>query len=128
VSDVEALAILTPRQREAVQLLHRGHSAEEVAARMRTTYNCVTVLISGARRRIARAATPGPMTCPVGHLRVRPHGQCKECKRDQRDAEGAKKGAMRVDDTARSRIQADIASGKRCRRCWLLSPCADHES
>jgi transposase len=29
--------------------------------------------------------------------------------------------------SARARIQSEVAAGKRCSRCWLLLPCADHQ-
>ncbi len=120
-----ALAILTPFQRNVVALTLRGHSNPEVAARLKLSINHVTVLLSQARARIrAEGIRADGVTCPAGHLQT--HDPCKECQKARRHAAIHGRHASltpRVDMTARQRVDADIAAGKRCRRCWLLLPC-----
>jgi transposase len=39
----------------------------------------------------------------------------------------AKAAAEERPRSVRARIQSEVAAGKRCRVCWLLLPCEDHQ-
>jgi DNA-binding CsgD family transcriptional regulator len=102
LSDAEALALLAPRQRQIMELANRGHDAAEISGRLGISKQHVWTSMSEARKRIAHGGVP--------------------VYRAQYRAMETPKPAQTVAD----RIQADIAAGKRCKRCWLLSPC-DHD-
>lgn len=137
MSDAEALALLTPRQRQVMVLAKRGHDADEISRRLNIGRKTVHVVMYTARRRIKSGGMPlyserreelrarGDDVCQFGHAKV-PGRSCIGCKRL------AKEEHTRDEDN--SRVARELAAGKRCRHpmrsgapCSLLLPCADHE-
>lgn len=128
---VEDLPRLTPRQRRVVELMLTGLSMQQVEAKLGLRRNTVSVIAWQARHRLKTGFVPRQKAtkCQRGHDRVPGTRRCKTC-----DKLARKRRACRPElemretrETARARVQREVAQGKRCARCWLLSPCVDHE-
>jgi transposase len=90
---------MTARQSEIAELRGEGLSFRQIAARLGVTFASV----------YQSAKLAGVDTERITRKHA-PHNFYEERPRD-----------------VRARIQADIEAGKRCRTCWLLLPCEDHQ-
>lgn len=129
---IEQLRSLTPSQRRVVNLRLDGHPTTVVARMLGMTPASVTTIVWQARKRAGvepTRAARGSDTCIRGHVRADSR-RCNQCQAERYRAEAAKpvgdEPFARV-PTAKARIEREIAAGLRCARCWLLSPCTDHE-
>lgn len=91
----KGIALLSPRRRQVVELLNLGHGATEIGRRMGLSRTTVNALAYQARKQIASGVP------------------------------SRRAGRPRNAPTTRDKIRADIAAGKHCGKCWLLTPC-DH--
>jgi transposase len=96
---VAGVGAMTARQSEIAELRGQGLSIRKIAKRLGVTFASV----------YQSARLAGLDTTRIDAI-SEPHHFYDERPRD-----------------VRARIQADIEAGKRCRTCWLLLPCEDHQ-